>query len=286
MEAGFVGLGQMGSGMAGRLVAAGHAVTVWNRDPAKAEPLVAQGARRAESPAAAARAGGIVFTMLANDAALEAVTQGAEGILAAGEGVLHVSCSTVSVALTERLEVAHRSAGQRFVSAQVLGRPDVAAAGQLSIITAGAQEDLARCRPLFEAIGQKVLTMGDRPAMAAATKLAANFSIAAVIETLSEAFRIAGVHGVAAETMADFFVETNFGSRMMGVYGPMIAAERFEPAGFPLRLGRKDVGLALDAAGTDTDLPVARLLAGRMDAIIAADGGKRDWSALGQPPKG
>lgn len=283
MDVGFVGLGQMGAGMAGRLLDAGHGVTVWNRDPAKAAALVARGARAAASPAEAARAG-IVFTMLADDAALQAVTEGDGGILAAGEGVLHISCSTVSVALTERLTETHRARGQRFVSAQVLGRPDVAAAGGLVVIAAGADEDLARCRPLFEVVGSKLLVMGPEPRMAAVTKLAANASIGALIETLSEAFRIAGAHGVAPARMAEFFAETNFGSRIMGVYAPLIAAERFEPAGFPLRLGRKDVGLALDAAG-DADLPVARLLAERMDAIIAADGGTRDWSALSQPVK-
>ena len=283
MQVGIVGLGQMGAGMAARLIEAGHAVTVWNRDRAKSEPFVAKGASIAVSPAEAARAG-VVFTMLANDAAVEAVTSGDTGILAAGADVLHVACSTVSVALTERLAAAHRAAGQRFVSAQVLGRPDVAAAGQLSIIAAGTDADLDACAPLFEAIGAKTLRMGAEPAMAAATKLAANFSIAAIIETVSEALRIAGEHGVAPAAMVDFLTETNFGSRMMGVYGPLIAAERFEPAGFPITLGRKDVGLALDAAG-DADVPLARLLAERMDRIIAADGGVRDWSALGQPPK-
>ncbi len=283
MDVGFVGLGNMGAGMAGRLVDAGHVVAVWNRNSAKAAPLVARGARQAASPADAARAG-IVFTMLADNAALEAVTQGANGILSAGEGVLHISCSTVSVELTERLTETHRARGQRFVSAPVLGRPDVAAAGGLSVMAAGADEDVARCQPLFAAIGQKVLRMGAEPRMATATKLAANFSIAAVIETVSEAFRIAGEHGVEAERMAEFFVETNFGSRMMGVYAPIIAAQRFEPAGFPMRLGRKDIGLALDAAG-NADVPVARLIAERMNRIIAVDGGERDWSALGQPPK-
>ncbi len=284
MDAGFVGLGQMGVGMARRLVDAGHRLTVWNRNSAKADPLVERGALRGASPAEAAKAG-IVFTMLANDAALEAVTEGERGILSAGKGVLHVSCSTVSVALTKRLTEAHRARGQRFVSAQVLGRPDVAAAGKLSIIAAGADEDLARLKPLFEVIGAKVLHMGAEPVMAAASKLAANFSIAAIIETMSEAYRIAGAHGVTPETMANFFRETDFGSRMMGVYGPLIAAEKFEPAGFPLRLGRKDVGLALDAAGEETDVAFGRLLAQRMDHIIASDGGTRDWAALGQPPK-
>ena len=281
MDVGFVGLGQMGTGMAARLVDADHAVAVWNRDAAKAAPLVGRGARQAVSPAEATK-GGIVITMLANDAALEAVTEGEGGILAAGEGILHISCSTVSVALTERLEAAHRAKGQRFVSAPVLGRPDAAAAGLLSIMVGGAEEDIARCQPLFEAMGQKLLRMGDKPAAAIAAKLAANFSIATIIEMLSEAFRIAGAHGVEATRMVELFVETNFGSRMIGNYGPMIAEQRFEPAGFPLRLGRKDVGLALDAAG-DADVAIARLLAARMDAIIAAGGGERDWSSLGQP---
>jgi len=284
MDAAFVGIGQMGHGMAQRLLEAGHLEPAGLGDPAKADALVERGATRADTPAEAAKAG-IVFTMLANDAALEAVTEGEGGILSAGEGVLHVSCSTVSVALTRRLTEAHRARGQRFVSAQVLGRPDAAAAGRLSIIAGGADEDLERLRPLFEAMGQKVLRMGAEPSMAAVSKLAANASIAAIIETLSEACRIAAAEGVAPEAMADFFRETDFGSRMMGVYGPMIAAERFEPAGFPIRLGRKDVGLALDAAGEAADIPFARLLAAQMDRIIDADGGDRDWAALGQPPK-
>ena len=121
--------------------------------------------------------------------------------------------------------------------------------------------------------------------MAAATKLAANFGIAAVIELVSEQMRIAGSQGVPAARFAEFLTETDFGSRMMGVYAPMIAAGRFEPAGFPMKLGRKDVGLALEAAG-EAEVPVARLLAERMDAIIRADGGERDWAALGQSPKG
>jgi 3-hydroxyisobutyrate dehydrogenase-like beta-hydroxyacid dehydrogenase len=283
MDVGFVGLGQMGAGMAGRLLEAGHRVAVWNRDPAKTAGLVAKGARHAISPADAAKSG-IVITMLANDAALEAVTEGAGGLLSAGENVLHISCSTVSVALTERLTEAHAARGQRFVSAQVLGRPNVAAAGGLAIMTAGAEPDIALCQPLFEAMGQKVFHMGAEPKMAVATKLAANFSIAAIIETITEAFRIAGTHGVEATRMAEFLVESNFGGRIMGVYAPIVAEQRFWPAGFPMKLGRKDVGFALDAAGADADLPFARLIAERMDGIIAADGGERDWSALGQPP--
>lgn len=284
MDVAIIGLGQMGSGMAIQLIEAGHRVTVWNRDKAKAQALAERGAAVADSPADAARVG-TVLTMLANDDAVDAVSFGDAGILAAGPDLLHISCSTVSVALTDRLATAHAEAGQRFVSAQVLGRPDVAAAGNLSIIAAGPEVDLDSARPIFAAIGSKTLRMGDRPGMAAASKAAANFGIAAIIETISEQIRIVEAQGVPAAKMVELLVDTNFGSRMIGVYGPMIAEQRFEPAGFPIKLGRKDVGLAL-AAGAGAALPFADVLAERMDAIIAADGGTRDWSALGQPSKG
>ncbi|KQM21990.1 NAD(P)-dependent oxidoreductase [Novosphingobium sp. Leaf2] len=280
MDVAFIGLGQMGSGMAGCLMDAGHAVTVWNRDPAKAQPFADRGAALATSPAQAAGSR-VVFTMLANDDALEAVCFGDDGLLAAGPGLLHVSCSTVSVALTERLTQAHTDAGQRFVSAQVLGRPDVAAAGKLSIVAAGPPADLDAAQPGFDAFGARTIRLGDRPAMAAAAKVALNFGIAAVIETISEQIRIAGAHEVSATQMAQLLVESEFGARMFASYAPMIASERFEPAGFPLYLGRKDVGLAI-AAADGAPLPLAQLLAERMDAIIAAGGGARDWSSLGQ----
>lgn len=281
MDVAIVGLGQMGSGMARRLIDAGHHVTVWNRDPAKARPFATRGATVAATPREAAQAG-IVLTMLANDEALEAVAFGEDGLIGAGADLLHISCSTVSVALIERLTDAHAAAGQRFVSAQVLGRPDVAAAGKLSVIAAGREADLDAAQPAFDAIGGRTIRMGERPAMAAAAKVAANFGIAAIIETISEQMRIAGAQGVAPERMAALLLEAEFGARIFASYAPMIAEERFEPAGFPLRLGRKDVGLAI-AAADGAPLPLAELLARRMDAAIEAGGGDRDWSSLGQP---
>lgn len=173
MDVAFTGLGQMGSGMAANLVAAGHHVTVWNPDRAKAEPLAARGAKVAADLPAAARAGAAI-TMVANDAAVEAVVFGDGGILAAGPGLLHVSCNTVSVDLTARLAAPHAEAGQSFVSTQVLGRPDVAAAGKLSVIAAGALEDLAAAQPLFDAIGAATHWVGDRPVVAAGVKVALN----------------------------------------------------------------------------------------------------------------
>lgn len=281
MDVAFLGLGQMGSGMARRLIEAHHSVVVWNRDVAKSAPFTGLGATIARSPKAAARTG-IAMTMLANDDAVEAVVFSDEGILSAGAGILHISCSTISVALTERLVEAHNRAGQRFVSAQVLGRPDASAAGKLSVLAAGAPADLDAVQPLFDAIGSGTFRIGERPVMAVAAKIAVNFGITAIIEMLSEQFRIAGAHGVAPSQMAELLIGTDLGSRLIRIYGPMIAEQRFEPAGFPMHLGRKDVGLAL-AAGKGEQLPLAELIAVRMDAIIAAGGGERDWSALGQP---
>jgi 3-hydroxyisobutyrate dehydrogenase-like beta-hydroxyacid dehydrogenase len=280
MDVAFIGLGQMGSGMARNLVAAGHRVTVWNRDRAKAEPFAALGAGIADDVGAAARVGTVV-TMLANDAAVEAVVFGDGGLLSAGPGLLHVSSSTVSVDLTERLAVAHAAAGQRFVSAQVLGRPDVAAAGKLAVIAAGAADDLDRVEPLLAAIGASTHRIGERPVMAAAAKIALNAGIPAIMQMLTEQFRIVAAHGIEAGAMADLLLATDYGNRLIRSYGPIIAEQRFEPAGFPMRLGRKDVGLALAAADGAT-LPLVQLVAERMDAIIAAGGGERDWSALGQ----
>jgi 3-hydroxyisobutyrate dehydrogenase-like beta-hydroxyacid dehydrogenase len=280
MDVAFIGLGQMGSGMAANLVAAGHQVTVWNRDRTKAEPFAERGATVAADLAAAARAGTVV-TMLANDAAVEAVSFGDGGLLAAGPGMLHISCSTVSVDLTAWLAEAHAAAGQRFVSAQVLGRPDVAAAGKLSVIAAGAADDLDVAQPLFDAIGAATHRVGDRPVMAAAAKLAFNAGIPAIMQMLTEQFRIVAAHGIAANRMAALLLEVNYGNRLIGSYGPIIAEKRFEPVGLPMRLGRKDVGLALAAAG-NAELPLTELIVRRMDAIIAAGGGERDWSAVGQ----
>lgn len=282
MKVGFVGLGQMGQAMARRLLDGGHEVSVWNRDNSKADALASAGAVVAKSPRVSAAAG-IVITMLGNDAALEAVCHGDDGILAAGKDILHISCSTVSVALTERLTADHAASGQQFVSAQVLGRPEAAASGQLAILAAGSQAPIDRCEPLFEVIGNKVIPMGDKPAMAAATKLAANFSLAAVIETVTEAFAIAGAGGVSKEALLDLFADVNFGTRMFGAYGKIIVAGTFEPAAFPLTLGRKDIGLGLDAIGPDAEAPIARVLADRMDTLIARGRGERDWASLGQP---
>jgi 3-hydroxyisobutyrate dehydrogenase-like beta-hydroxyacid dehydrogenase len=229
MQVGFIGLGSMGSGMAANLLKAGHALTVYNRTPAKAEALVAEGATLAKTPREAAR-GDVVITMLADDAAVEDVVFGADGILAGLKSLsIHVSMSTISVALAERLASAHQAAGQRFVAAPVFGRPEAAAAGKLFIVAAGEPKTVQACQPLFEALGQRTFVIADEPPKANLVKLSGNFLIAAVIETLGEAFALVGKAGIDRARYLDILTSTLFAAPVYKTYGGIIAEERYAP---------------------------------------------------------
>jgi 3-hydroxyisobutyrate dehydrogenase-like beta-hydroxyacid dehydrogenase len=190
MKVGFIGLGNMGSGMARNLLKAGHEVTVYNRTPEKAQAVVEQGARRAATVADVCK-GDVVITMLADDSAVENVAFGDAGILAGlRKGAVHVSSSTISVALSEKLTAEHTKRGQRFVAAPVFGRPEAAAAAKLFIVVAGAPDAVDICMPLFEAIGQKTFRFGDKASSANLVKISGNFMISSTIETLGEAMAL------------------------------------------------------------------------------------------------
>ena len=195
MDVGFIGLGHMGQAMARNLLNAGHRLTVYNRTRAKAEALKADGARIAERVGDACH-GEIVITMLADDDAVEAVTFGKDGILSAlARNATHLSCSTISVALSDRLAEAHKNAGQHYATAPVFGRPEAAEAGELFIIAAGPQEVVQRCEALFRTIGQRSFVVGERQSQANLVKLSGNFLIAAMIESLGEAFALVRCEG-------------------------------------------------------------------------------------------
>jgi 3-hydroxyisobutyrate dehydrogenase-like beta-hydroxyacid dehydrogenase len=282
MEIGFIGLGSMGLPLARRLLEAGHRVAVYNRTPAAAERLAPFGAVAADSPAAAARGAEALVTMVADDAALEAVLEGERGALAAlPPGAVHVSMSTISPRLSRRLAERHAAAGQAYVAAPVFGRPDAAAAGKLWIVAAGPAAALERCRPLFEAMGQGVIPVGDDPARANVVKLAGNLLLAAAIEALGEAFVLARKHGIAPEDVLDVVNGRLFRSPIYENYGRLIAAQRYEPAGFRLRHGLKDVRLALEAGeAVAAPLPLASLVRDRFLSAVARGWGDADWAAL------
>jgi 3-hydroxyisobutyrate dehydrogenase-like beta-hydroxyacid dehydrogenase len=282
MKVGFIGLGNMGSAMATNLVKAGHEVTVYNRTPAKSEPLLKLGARKAASVAEACR-GEAIITMLANDEAVSDTVWGDDRLLATlPKGAIHISMSTISVALSKRLAEAHARAGQRYVAAPVFGRPEAAAAAKLFIVPAGDAAAIAACQQLFDAIGQKTMPMGAEPSAANLIKLSGNFLIAAMIESLGEAIALVGKGGVDRKAYVELLTSTMFPAPAYKIYGNLIAENRFEPAAFAVPLGHKDIRLAMTAAeNLRVPMPIASLLNDRFLRLLANGGEKLDWAAVG-----
>lgn len=280
---GFIGLGSMGLPMAGNLAQAGYTVAVWNRTPPDAARLAALGLRAAASPADAARAG-LVVTMVADDAALEAVTFGAEGLLAGlPPGGLHLSMSTVGVHTAEKLAAAHAAAGSRYLAAPVFGRPEAAAAARLWIVSAGDPADHARAEPVFAALGQGSFHVGTQPAQANTVKLAGNFLLMAMLEALGEAFALTGKAGVPARQVLDILNGALIRSPVYENYGTLAINERFDPPGFRLRLGLKDANLVLAAANAAAvPMPAASLVRDRLLGGVARGKGELDWAAMTQ----
>ena len=283
MKIGFIGLGNMGSAMAMNLLKAGHNVTVYNRTAQKAKPLADQGAHAAADPAEASRAD-VVFTMLADDRAVESVSFGESGILAHLQpGSVHISSSTISVDLSQKLAAAHEKQNQRFIAAPVFGRPEAAAAGDLIVVVAGRADAIDRCTPLFDVIGQRTFRFGLQPSAANLIKLSGNFLIASVLESLSEAMALVGKAGIDQHEYVDFLTSTLFAAPVYKTYGVLIADRKFQPAGFAAPLGLKDVRLTL-AAGEQfrVPLPLASLIRDRFLALLARGGDSLDWSAISQ----
>ncbi len=281
MDVGFIGLGQMGQAMALNLVKAGHRVVVFNRTRAKSEALASEGAEIAESVADACRRPALI-TMLAGDDAVEAIFFGSgNGLSALGQCAIHISMSTISVALSDRLAEAHRNAGHSYVAAPVFGRPEAAAAAKLFVVAAGPEATLARCQPLLDAVGQRTFVIGDKPSSANLVKLSGNFLLAAMIECLGEAFALVRKGGIDPHRYLEILTNTLFSAPAYKTYGTIIANQQYEPAGFKMSLGLKDVRLALAAADAlATPMPVASLVHDHFLAGVAQGAADSDWSAL------
>ena len=282
MRIAFLGLGSMGIGMAGNLLKAGHELTVWNRTRAKAEEFAKSGAKAAKTPAEAVRGAEVVFTMLADDPAASEVVFGRDGVLEAlPRGSVHVSCSTISVQLSEKMAEEHAEHGQKYLSAPVFGRPEAAAAAKLYIVVAGDAETIKHCEPLLSLLGQKTFALGDKPHMANVVKLSGNFLIASALESLGEALTLVRKYGVDPHAFLDMLTSTLFSAPVYKNYGGLILDQKFDPPGFRLKLGLKDVRLAL-AAGEQVNmpLPIASVIRDQALAGIANGLGDKDWSSL------
>ncbi|MBU3077734.1 NAD(P)-dependent oxidoreductase [Sphingomonas quercus] len=283
MRIGFLGLGRMGTAIALNLLRAGHEVAVWNRSPDKADALAAAGAEVAATPRAAAEGREIVFSMLSDDAALHAVLRRADGLLAGlGEGALHVSLSTIGVATADHAVDLHVERGQHYISAPVFGRPDAAAAAQLTIVAAGPAADIDRAQPLLDAIGRRTFRVGTRPSAANLVKLSGNFLILAAIEAMAEAMALAEKSGVAPALLLEVLTDTHFNAPVYRNYGALLLEQRFRPAAFAAPLGLKDMKLAGAAAeAARVPMPFLALLREQLVETLVKEGEDVDWSAIG-----
>ncbi len=280
MDVGFIGLGQMGKAMAANLIRAGHRLSVWNRSPAPTRELAALGATIATEPAAAVGSE-VLMSMLADDEATRAVLIGAGVLDRAPRGLILVNLATVSVALARELARTARERGLQYVAAPVFGRPEAAQAAKLNVIVSGERGAIERIRPLLAAIGERTWPIAGPPESANAVKLAGNFMIASALETMGEAAALVQAHGVAPAEFLNVLTSTLFAAPVYQGYGRLIAERRYQPAGFRLTLGLKDVRLALQAAeAAHVPLPFASVLRDHFLEALAAGKAEHDWAAI------
>jgi 3-hydroxyisobutyrate dehydrogenase-like beta-hydroxyacid dehydrogenase len=281
MKIGFMGLGQMGRSMAARLLEVGHEMIVHNRTPAAAEPLRARGARVAAVPAELFDAD-VVISMLADDAAVEAAWIASGLLERMPRGHLHLNMATVSLRMGKRLAELHGAAGADYVSAPVFGRPWVAAQGQLDIVIGGPAAARARCEPVFAALAKTQFVAGEEPFKANIVKIARNYLLASVVESFGEALALVRKSGVDPVAFYELMTTTSFSGPSYRNYGKLMVERKFDgPAAFTLRLGLKDVELALAAGGeTQVPLPLAGILREQHLGAINAGFGDKDWASL------
>jgi 3-hydroxyisobutyrate dehydrogenase-like beta-hydroxyacid dehydrogenase len=279
---GFIGLGNMGIGMASNIAAKGWPLAVWNRSPGRAETLAGANVTAVRTPALAAEGADFVITMLADDAAVQAVTLGPEGLLSRlAPTAVHISMSTVSVACTRALAAGHTEAGRLFLAAPVFGRPDVSAAAQLWIGVGGPTPLMERSRTVLEAMGQGIIHVGEAPEQASVFKLAGNFLIGSMLESLCEAFTLLRKHGVDPRPFQELIAKNLFRSPVYENYGNIVLSGRFEPPAFRLALGMKDMTLALQAAqDSQTPMPVLSAVHGNLLSAVARGLGGLDMAAV------
>ena len=280
MNIGLIGLGRMGRGIAQRLLDRGYALSIWNRSGTAAEPFRLHGANVAATPDDLFSTD-IIITMLADDDAVSAVWIESGLVQRMPATTLHLNMASVSLRMGKALAALHGAAGSRYVSAPVFGRPEAAAAGQLDIIAAGPAAALACCEPLFTVLGRRWFNAGDNAHCANIIKIARNFLLGSIIESLGEAFALVQKSGVDPAVFLDIITGTSMNAPAYRNYGRLMLEPPAQPT-FKLNLGLKDVELAL-AAGAESavPLPLATLLREQHRAAIAQGYGEQDWAALG-----
>jgi len=282
MKVGFVGLGRMGQGMAGRILADGHDLLVSDPTPGQTDGLVAAGAADVDSPLAATQDRDVVISMLPSDAALNAVLAGDTGLIAGLSGdCIHMAMGTHGVPAINRAKQLHDDAGQTFIACPVLGRPDLAAQGLLNLVPGGPADAVDTVRPLLDVMGQRNIEVGEDPQAATALKIANNFVLGCAIETMGEAFSLVEKLGVKPEQFLEVLLQGLFGAPAYEVYGKMIVEGRWESNGATAVIGLKDADLALEAAAAaDVPLPSTLVWRDYLAKAIERGEGHLDWAVM------
>lgn len=282
MKVGFVGLGRMGQGMARRLLDAGHELWVFDQFPAQAKPLADAGAHAAASVAELAARSEIVVTMLVEDAAVSHVALGPGGIKESlPKGAIHLVMGTHGVAVVRELEARHAEAGQTLVAAPVLGRPDLAATGQLGIVAGGPEAAVARCTPLLQSMGRRIFPAGPKPESATAIKLANNAVLGCAMVAMAEGFALVRKYGVVPQVFQDVMTEGLFGAIAYKVYGQKMVDESYDQVGSPIHVGLKDANLIAAAADlARVPMPSHNVYHDRLLGAVAHGDGDRDQAVL------
>jgi 3-hydroxyisobutyrate dehydrogenase-like beta-hydroxyacid dehydrogenase len=280
MKIGFIGLGKMGSAIAGNILKAGHELTVWNRSPEPVAELAKNGARAAKSPEETMQ-GDALFSMLASDAAVRAVGLDGKLLERAAKGLIHANMATISTPFARELTGAHEKHGLHYLASPVFGRPDAAEAGKLIVVAGGADAQIKKLSEVFEAIGTHTVVAGATPEKANLFKIAGNFMIIAALETMSETFALLRKGGVDPRQFHDVMSNSLFASRVYQGYGQIILGRHFEPAGFEMTLGLKDCELARSAAKEmHMTMPLADLASSHFHHGIDHGMGEKDWAAI------
>ena len=282
MKVGFIGLGRMGSGMAQRVLAGGHDLAVYDVVGERTAEFTRAGAHVAASIADVAAGRDVVITMLAEDAHVLHVVSASGGLSSSLPArAIHLAMGTYGISTIRALGAAHAKSGQTLVAAPVLGRPDLAATGQLGIVAAGPAEALRRCDPLFQIIGRRTVQAGAEPEAATAIKLANNLVLGCAIEAMGEAFSLIRKYGVMPEVFYDVMTEGLFSAPAYKVYGRIIVDETYDRAGSTINLNLKDANLILAAADiVRVPLPSVNAFRDRLLGAIAHGDGEKDVAAL------
>jgi 3-hydroxyisobutyrate dehydrogenase-like beta-hydroxyacid dehydrogenase len=284
MKVGFVGLGRMGQGMARRLLEAGHDLWVFDQFASQAAPLTAGGAHLAASVAELAARSDVVVTMLVEDSAVTQVALGPKGLCESmPKGAIHVVMGTHGVAVVRQLEARHHECGQTLVAAPVLGRPDLAASGQLGIVAGGPEHAVARVTSLLQSMGKRIFAAGVKPESATAIKLANNAVLGCAMVAMAEGFSLVRKYDVQPQVFQDVMVEGLFGATAYKVYGQKMVDESFDQVGSPITVGLKDANLIAAAANlARVPMPSHNVYIDRLLGAVAHGDGDRDQAVLGR----